>query len=97
MATNTALSRKLPMAPEKACPQGQVRDHAAEPTREDRLKAALKANMARRKAQARARAAATETDNEERVRRGRWIRFWCVAAASEGRVIPIAGAKNACT
>ena len=45
--------------------KGQVRDQAAEPTREDRLKAALKANMARRKAQARARAAATETDNEK--------------------------------
>ena len=36
-------------------------------TREDRLKAALKANMARRKAQARARAAATDkSDNKEK-------------------------------
>ena len=38
----------------------------ARPSREDRLKAALKANMARRKAQARARKAAGngDTDNE---------------------------------
>ncbi|RID93266.1 hypothetical protein D2N39_06415 [Gemmobacter lutimaris] len=36
---------------------------AAELSREDRLKAALKANMARRKAQARARAA--QDDNEK--------------------------------
>lgn len=39
------------------------------PSREDRLKAALKANMGRRKAQARSRAddgdTATETKNEE--------------------------------
>jgi len=34
------------------------------PTREDRLKAALKANMGRRKAQARARAAADDEQNE---------------------------------
>ncbi|NNE52970.1 MAG: hypothetical protein HKN30_11285 [Sulfitobacter sp.] len=40
-------------APRKPAPQGQ--------SREDRLKAALKANMARRKAQARARAAEEET------------------------------------
>ncbi|MGB3243377.1 MAG: hypothetical protein WBB25_02505 [Sulfitobacter sp.] len=33
-------------------------------TREDRLKAALKANMARRKAQTRARAAQNTADNE---------------------------------
>jgi len=32
-------------------------------SREDRLKAALKANMARRKAQARARGAQDQTDN----------------------------------
>ncbi len=40
---------------------------AAEPPREDRLKAALKANMARRKAQARARAepGGTEADGKE--------------------------------
>ncbi|WP_172796257.1 hypothetical protein [Loktanella sp. 5RATIMAR09] len=34
-------------------------------TREDRLKAALKANMAKRKAQARARAAAPSTEQKE--------------------------------
>lgn len=34
-------------------------------TRDERLKAALKANMARRKAQARARAAGTGQDNGE--------------------------------
>lgn len=34
-------------------------------TREDRLKAALKANMAKRKAQARARATATDFSEEE--------------------------------
>ena len=33
--------------------------------REDRLKAALKANMAKRKAQARVRAANTETEEKE--------------------------------
>lgn len=33
--------------------------------REDRLKAALKANMAKRKAQARARAADTKTEEKE--------------------------------
>ena len=34
-------------------------------TREDRLKAALKANMARRKAQAKARAAQAETKEQD--------------------------------
>ena len=34
------------------------------PAREDRLKAALKANIARRKAQAKARAAAEKDDDE---------------------------------
>jgi hypothetical protein len=34
------------------------------PGREDRLKAALKANMARRKAQARARTRAVDSDNK---------------------------------
>jgi hypothetical protein len=45
-----------------------ARKPASPPSREDRLKAALKANMARRKAQARARTAedaAGETENEE--------------------------------
>ena len=37
---------------------------AAKPGREDRLKAALKANMARRKAQARARAASDKPEND---------------------------------
>ncbi|WP_322892246.1 MULTISPECIES: hypothetical protein [unclassified Yoonia] len=35
------------------------------PTREERLKAALKANMAKRKAQARARAAATDSKKKD--------------------------------
>tara|TARA_R110002073_G_scaffold131880_2_gene278602 strand:+ start:474 stop:629 length:156 start_codon:yes stop_codon:yes gene_type:complete len=35
-------------------------------TREERLKAALKANMGRRKAQAKARAADSGTDNKEK-------------------------------
>jgi hypothetical protein len=38
---------------------------AKDPEREDRLKAALKANMARRKAQSRARATATDRDDEQ--------------------------------
>lgn len=45
-----------------------ARKPASPSSREDRLKAALKANMARRKAQARARTAedaAGETENEE--------------------------------
>ena len=42
---------------------------APDPARPDRLKAALKANMARRKAQARARAAGT-TDEPQRPARG---------------------------
>ena len=37
---------------------------AREVTRDDRLKAALKANMARRKAQARARSDGTSNDNK---------------------------------
>ena len=37
---------------------------APKPDREDRLKAALKANMARRKAQARARGAAADDKDE---------------------------------
>ena len=43
-----------PTTPEKA---------KAASAREDRLKAALKANMARRKAQTRARSSATEADD----------------------------------
>jgi hypothetical protein len=41
------------------------RPPAAELSREDRRKAALKANMARRKAQARARAAGTGTGRDD--------------------------------
>ena len=40
----------------KPVPKGQARERGAVSAREDRLKAALKANMARRKAQAKARA-----------------------------------------
>ena len=47
----------------KSDPSGKAAK-AAE--REDRLKSALKANMARRKAQARARAAATQADRDEK-------------------------------
>jgi hypothetical protein len=45
--------------------QGTAPQKPAKPKsdREDRLKAALKANMARRKAQARARGAKEQTDN----------------------------------
>jgi hypothetical protein len=49
----------------KPVPKGQARERGAVSGREDRLKAALKANMARRKAQARARAAATENDTKK--------------------------------
>lgn len=38
---------------------------AKDPNREDRLKAALKANMARRKAQTRARASDTPRDEQQ--------------------------------
>lgn len=43
-------------APDGRRPPASLSGKAAEATREERLKAALKANMARRKAQARARA-----------------------------------------
>lgn len=49
----------------KPVPKGQARERGAASGREDRLKAALKANMARRKAQARARAAAAENDRKK--------------------------------
>jgi hypothetical protein len=49
----------------KPVPKGQARERGAVSAREDRLKAALKANMARRKAQARARAAAAENDTKK--------------------------------
>ena len=51
----------------KPVPKGQARERGAVSAREDRLKAALKANMARRKAQAKARAAgaaSAEKDND---------------------------------
>jgi len=46
---------------------GQRPSKPVKPSREDRLKAALKANMARRKAQARARKAtgSADTDKED--------------------------------
>ena len=50
------MDRKTP----KSTPAGSARAEAG--SREDRLKAALKANLARRKAQARARSAATEPE-----------------------------------
>ena len=49
----------------KPVPKGQARERGAVSAREDRLKAALKANMARRKAQGRARAAAAENDTKK--------------------------------
>lgn len=45
-------------------PQGNG-TKATDPTREERLKAALKANIARRKAQARARAGEDESPGQE--------------------------------
>lgn len=55
---------------ETPVPQGPAKAYAkangGEPSREDRLKAALKANMARRKAQAKARGAkALANENEK--------------------------------
>ncbi|MEM9438030.1 MAG: hypothetical protein AAGA15_13415 [Pseudomonadota bacterium] len=47
--------------PEKRSPQAKTEAEA----REDRLKKALKANMAKRKAQARARAAKEEDEDKE--------------------------------
>ena len=49
--------------PKASKPEGRTR--SGETARDDRLKAALKANMARRKAQARARAAAAENDTKK--------------------------------
>ena len=51
--------------PDRKPDPAKPRKPAAEMTREDRLKAALKANMARRKAQAKARAAGTADDDNE--------------------------------
>ena len=45
--------------------QGKADAEATEPTREDRLKSALKANMAKRKAQAKARAAAVPKKEQD--------------------------------
>ena len=50
-------------------PKGKAAAKPAAPTREDRLKAALKANMGRRKAQARARAVG-EGDPQDDSRNG---------------------------
>ena len=46
-------------------PKGRGAGKPAEPTREDRLKAALKANMGRRKAQARARSAGADDPQDD--------------------------------
>ncbi|MFV0493269.1 MAG: hypothetical protein ACK5M4_15765 [Pseudorhodobacter sp.] len=51
-----------PNSPEKPQKPARQRPTAKEMTRENRLKTALKANMARRKAQARARAEPKEQD-----------------------------------
>ena len=75
----------------------QNRKPRAKLAREDRLKAALKANMARRKAQAKARTA-------RKVVRVRQLKIKGRADGSDYRnrqwprngQIPIAGAKNAC-
>ncbi|GHC22097.1 MULTISPECIES: hypothetical protein [Gemmobacter] len=52
-----------PVLPSSRVVKPAAKARTAELSREDRLKAALKANMARRKAQARARAA--QDDNEK--------------------------------
>ncbi len=52
----------LPKAPARGKPP---REKGSADPRTDRLKAALKANMARRKAQAKARAAGPATDDSE--------------------------------
>ncbi len=51
--------------PDRKPDPASPRKPAEEMTREDRLKAALKANMARRKAQAKARAAGSGADNNK--------------------------------
>ena len=50
---------RLPSPPAPPARRAKTPDAKGAETREDRLKAALKANMARRKAQARAREAAS--------------------------------------
>lgn len=51
------MTRRTPTSDGTKPPAGESRD--------DRLKAALKANLARRKAQARARAGGAETDGQD--------------------------------
>ena len=51
--------------PDRKPDPASPRKPAVEMTREDRLKAALKANMARRKAQAKARAGSGGADNNK--------------------------------
>ena len=58
--TDDAMPPKTAVSPKDARPDRATLK--AEKTREDRLKAALKANMARRKAQTRARSVATEDE-----------------------------------
>jgi hypothetical protein len=67
-------------------------------SREDRLKAALKANMARRKAQAKARNAedGPGDDMDERKGLGQMDSILVRGNGALSGAIPIAGAKNAC-
>ncbi|MBL8561289.1 MAG: hypothetical protein JNN06_03325 [Gemmobacter sp.] len=60
--TDDAMPPKTAVSPKDARPRKAAA--GAEKTREDRLKAALKANMARRKAQARARSASDNNEKE---------------------------------
>ena len=74
-------------------PRKRSRPRPSDKSREDRLKAALKANLPRRKAQARARKTRTNNNRTE----GRaWIRSSSRASGPLNGEIPIAGAKNAC-
>ena len=73
-------------------PAGQGRTSASDAARQDRLKAALKANIARRKAQARARSDAQEQGSQapdrddvpERARLPREIGHGTAAPTGEG-------------
>ena len=60
--TDDAMPPKTAVSTKDARPRKAAA--GAEKTREDRLKAALKANMARRKAQARARSAPDNNEKE---------------------------------
>jgi hypothetical protein len=56
----------LPASPDSPRFKAKAQGTQGEASREDRLKAALKANMARRKAQARARAAGEAAQDNEK-------------------------------